>query len=86
MERAHKYQSNLIWTGNIGQGTSGYQNYTRDYTIQINGKVDMAGSADAAFRGPDLSDLVRSDYFRNNFFQLSGHCGSHFYFFFCYFI
>jgi organic hydroperoxide reductase OsmC/OhrA len=51
MERAHKYQSNLIWTGNIGQGTSGYQNYTRDYTIQINGKVDMAGSADAAFRG-----------------------------------
>jgi organic hydroperoxide reductase OsmC/OhrA len=51
MNRTHSYQSNLIWTGNTGLGTSGYQNYARDYTIQINGKVDMAGSADAAFRG-----------------------------------
>jgi len=51
MSRTHSYQSSLIWTGNTGHGTSGYQNYARDYTIQINGKVDIAGSADAAFRG-----------------------------------
>jgi len=51
MKRTHQYQSKLIWTGNIGHGTSGYQNYARDYTIQINGKVDIAGSADAAFQG-----------------------------------
>ena len=47
----HTYACAVEWTGNTGKGTGGYKNYGRDHLIRMNGKPDIAGSADAAFRG-----------------------------------
>jgi organic hydroperoxide reductase OsmC/OhrA len=49
--KKHEYQTNLIWTGNLGQGTKQYDAYSRDYTIQVTNKEDILGSSDPAFRG-----------------------------------
>ena len=47
----HHYNIKTIWTGNRGTGTKEYKAYDRSHTISINGKPDLAGSSDAAFRG-----------------------------------
>lgn len=47
----HLYESRLTWTGNTGAGTSAYDRYGRSYRISIDGKPDLNGSADPAFRG-----------------------------------
>jgi organic hydroperoxide reductase OsmC/OhrA len=47
----HAYTARLIWDGNTGQGTARYTDYERNYRVVIAGKPDIAGSADAAFRG-----------------------------------
>jgi hypothetical protein len=31
--REHRYTVLLTWTGNLGSGTSGYRNYSRNYGI-----------------------------------------------------
>lgn len=49
--KKHTYTASLIWTGNSGQGTSGYQAYKRDYTIRVDGKPEIKGSSDPSFRG-----------------------------------
>ena len=49
--KLHQYKATIEWTGNKGQGTSGYRNYDRSHTISIDDKVDLLGSSDAAFRG-----------------------------------
>lgn len=49
--KSHKYKATIKWTGNKGQGTSGYRNYDRSHTISIGNKIDLLGSSDAAFRG-----------------------------------
>jgi organic hydroperoxide reductase OsmC/OhrA len=51
MQREHKYFSKVKWTGNKGQGTSGYSSYDRSHIISANGKADILGSSDPAFRG-----------------------------------
>jgi organic hydroperoxide reductase OsmC/OhrA len=51
MERNHEYRTHLEWNGNLGNGTATYQGYGRDYTVSIDGKPDMRGSADPMFRG-----------------------------------
>lgn len=51
MPRTHDYSSRLTWNGNLGAGTSSYSGYGRDYTVAVDGKPDMRGSADAMFRG-----------------------------------
>lgn len=51
MEKQHTYQTSIQWTGNSGNGTSGYRNYERDYTISVEGKPVISGSSDPAFRG-----------------------------------
>jgi organic hydroperoxide reductase OsmC/OhrA len=52
--RGHAYAANLTWEGNLGDGTSGYSRYSRRYRVHVEGKPDLAGSADPAFRGePD---------------------------------
>ena len=33
---AHVYKTKLTWTGNQGEGTSGYKAYTRDYGALCN--------------------------------------------------
>ena len=49
--REHRYAVALTWTGNLGSGTSGYRDYSRNYEIGADGKPVILGSADPAFRG-----------------------------------
>ncbi len=51
MEKEHHYTATITWTGNRGTGTSGYTAYDRDHTIAIEGKPEVLGSSDPAFRG-----------------------------------
>ena len=47
----HNYHARVVWIGNTGQGTSGYTNYSRNFTVQITGRPALHGSADAHFHG-----------------------------------
>ena len=48
---AHGYATRIIWDGNRGDGTAAYDAYGRGYRILVDGKAELAGSADPAFRG-----------------------------------
>lgn len=50
-KNAHEYAAKLTWTDSTGQGTLDYKSYSRDYRVAVTGKPDLAGSADAMFRG-----------------------------------
>jgi organic hydroperoxide reductase OsmC/OhrA len=51
-EREHHYETDLRWTGNLGSGTSGYREYSRDHEICAAGKTAViGGSSDPFFRG-----------------------------------
>lgn len=47
----HRYGLRSTWTGDRGTGTSGYRDYDRTVTIQVNGKPDLLASSDKPFRG-----------------------------------
>jgi organic hydroperoxide reductase OsmC/OhrA len=47
----HRYAARLAWTGNLGSGTSRYDAYGRRYVVSIDGKPDLAGTADPLYRG-----------------------------------
>lgn len=49
--KQHQYNIKTTWTGNRGQGTRDYKAYDRSHIISIEGKGDIQGSSDAAFRG-----------------------------------
>jgi len=49
--RSHAYNAHLIWDGNLGDGTASYAGYGRQYRVVIDGKPELAGSANPAFRG-----------------------------------
>lgn len=49
--KAHHYEVTVVWTGNQGEGTSGYRAYARDHKVTADGRPAIAGSADRAFRG-----------------------------------
>lgn len=51
MHREHSYRLTATWTGDRGSGTSGYRDYDRSVTLTIDGKPDLAASADRPFRG-----------------------------------
>jgi organic hydroperoxide reductase OsmC/OhrA len=51
MDKAHQYNLTLAWTGNSGSGTKDYRSYERSYSISIDGKAEIQGSSDPAFRG-----------------------------------
>ena len=52
MKHEHGYAVKVVWTGNRGSGTSGYQAYSRDHEIRGEWKAAMiAGTSDPAFRG-----------------------------------
>lgn len=51
MHREHTYRSLLVWDGNLGGGTATYQGYSRRWTLHVDGKADLRGSADPGFRG-----------------------------------
>ncbi len=47
----HHYQARLVWDGNRGDGTATYGGYGREYRMLIDGKPELPGTADVAFRG-----------------------------------
>lgn len=47
----HEFTAHVVWSGNLGAGTSGYTAYGRDHVIRIDGKPDLPGSSAPAFRG-----------------------------------
>jgi organic hydroperoxide reductase OsmC/OhrA len=49
--REHRYSVTVRWTGNLGSGTSDYGAYSRDHEIGAEGKQNIRGSSDPAFRG-----------------------------------
>ena len=51
MSKKHTYRTATTWTGNLGEGTSSYTAYLRNFTVSAEGKPDLHGSADPAFRG-----------------------------------
>jgi len=52
MAREHSYNISMVWTGNLGQGTRHYRDYSRNHEISGADKAaEIAGSSDPAFRG-----------------------------------
>ena len=51
MSKKHTYRTVTTWTGNLGEGTSSYTAYLRNFTVSAEGKPELHGSADPAFRG-----------------------------------
>ena len=51
MSRRHTYRVGIEWTGNRGKGTTAYGAYDRNHKIVVEGKADVRGSSDPAFRG-----------------------------------
>ncbi len=49
--KEHNYKAIIEWTGNLGEGTSGYTNYERSHTIEVENKTVIAASSDPGFRG-----------------------------------
>jgi organic hydroperoxide reductase OsmC/OhrA len=50
----HAYEITVEWRGNRGTGTSDYRSYGRENLVTAEGKAQIEGSADRAFRGnPD---------------------------------
>lgn len=49
--REHGYRVRVVWTGDLGTGTSGYRAYSREHEITVEGKPVLPGSSDPAFRG-----------------------------------
>src|SRR5689334_8955781 len=51
MGKQHNYSVEVEWTGNRGQGTSGYRDYDRSHIVKIRGKQELKCSSDPAFLG-----------------------------------
>lgn len=49
--REHRYTPTVVWTGNTGSGTASYTAYARDHIIAVDGRPEIPGSSDPAFRG-----------------------------------
>lgn len=50
-ERKHRYEVEVVWTGNTGEGTKTYRSYRRDHEIRAEGRPAIPGSSDPLFRG-----------------------------------
>ena len=51
MTNTHRYQTQVLWTGNLGQGTASYRAYEQSHEIVVEGKLPISGSSDPAFSG-----------------------------------
>lgn len=51
MEKTHHYSLEVEWTGDRGEGTSGYKSYDRSHVIRIDNKPELNCSSDPAFSG-----------------------------------
>jgi organic hydroperoxide reductase OsmC/OhrA len=50
-DKHHIYKARVVWTGDLGEGTSAYRAYGRDHEIRAEGKPTIPGSSDPVFRG-----------------------------------
>jgi organic hydroperoxide reductase OsmC/OhrA len=48
---SHTYATTVTWTGDLGKGTSGYRDFSRDHELAAGGAATILGSSDPAFRG-----------------------------------
>lgn len=51
--RDHQFAVSVEWAGNLGTGTSGYKDYSRDTRVTAAHKEDLVGSADKTFHGDE---------------------------------
>ncbi|MGA7814568.1 OsmC family protein [Caballeronia sp.] len=51
MPKLHTYSTQVVWTGDLGSGTSRYDAYSRDHLVSVANKPDISASSDPAFRG-----------------------------------
>jgi organic hydroperoxide reductase OsmC/OhrA len=51
MDADHRFVASIEWTGNRGEGTSGYRAYGRDHVVKVDGKPVIDGSAARVFHG-----------------------------------
>ena len=70
----HSYRVRVQWTGNRGTGTSSYREYGREHIIGAEGKPDIPGSSDAAFRGDAIAGTPRTCWSRQRRRAIS--CGT----------
>lgn len=49
--KIHSYGAFVHWTAGDGEGTRTYRSYSRNHTLGVEGKPDIAASSDPAFRG-----------------------------------
>lgn len=49
--KTHTYGAYVHWSSAAGEGTTGYRAYSRDHTIGVSGKPEIAASSDPAFLG-----------------------------------
>ncbi len=49
--KQHRYEIQISWTGNLGDGTKRYTGYSRNHEIVSAGKPVLPGSSDPSFRG-----------------------------------
>ena len=49
--KTHTYRSTTVWTGAADGPTTDYKSFSRAYDLRMDGKPDLAGSADPGFRG-----------------------------------
>lgn len=47
----HVYAPTVVWTGDLGTGTSSYRAYSRAHEIRHDQKVTIPATSDTAFRG-----------------------------------
>lgn len=64
MVKEHVFIGQQKWTGNLGQGTTTYDAYSRNFEIITDGKIKILGSADPLFRG-DAQRMNPEDLFLN---------------------
>ncbi|MBM3716336.1 MAG: OsmC family peroxiredoxin [Actinobacteria bacterium] len=51
MNGEHQYRLRATWTGDRGAGTTGYRDYDRSVSLEVDGKPLLEASADTPFRG-----------------------------------
>lgn len=60
----HAFTSRITWNDPSGAGTARYEDYSREYTVQVEGKPAITGTAAAEFRGdpalPNPEDMFVS--------------------------
>lgn len=53
LKRAHNFEVAVTWSGNLGTGTSGHRQYSRNHEIDAAQLPTIQGSADKTFHGDE---------------------------------